>query len=79
MVGERPKLTASEIEAVLRAALQELPSLRGTKDRNERLLLRACSGNTCVTTLSPRRKSTWRKETGVSAASASPLSIAALI
>ena len=31
MVGERPKLTASEIEAMLRAALQKLPSLRGTK------------------------------------------------
>ena len=31
MVGERPKLTASEIEAVLRAALQKLPSLRGTQ------------------------------------------------
>ena len=31
MVDERPKLAASEIEAVLRAALQKLPSLRGTK------------------------------------------------
>ena len=31
MVGERPRLAASEIEAVLRAALQKLPSLRGTK------------------------------------------------
>ena len=31
MAGERPKLTASEIEAMLRAALQKLPSLRGTK------------------------------------------------
>jgi hypothetical protein len=31
MMGERPKLTASEIEAMLRAALQKLPSLRGTK------------------------------------------------
>jgi hypothetical protein len=31
MVGERPKLTASEIEAMLRAALQKLPSLRGTQ------------------------------------------------
>jgi hypothetical protein len=30
-VGERPKLTASEIEAMLRAALQKLPSLRDTK------------------------------------------------
>ena len=29
MVGERSKLAASEIEAVLRAALQKLPSLRG--------------------------------------------------
>ena len=31
MVDERPKLAASEIEAVLRAALQKLPSLRGAK------------------------------------------------
>ncbi len=31
MVNERPKLAASEIEAVLRAALQKLPSLRGAK------------------------------------------------
>ena len=31
MVGERPKLAASEIEAVLRAALQKLPSLRGVQ------------------------------------------------
>ena len=31
MVGERPKPSASEIEAMLRAALQKLPSLRGTK------------------------------------------------
>jgi hypothetical protein len=31
MVDERPRLAASEIEAVLRAALQKLPSLRGTK------------------------------------------------
>ena len=31
MVGERPKLTAPEIEAMLRAALQKLPSLRGVK------------------------------------------------
>ncbi len=31
MVDERPQLAASEIEAVLRAALQKLPSLRGTK------------------------------------------------
>ena len=31
MVDERPKLAASEIEAVLRAALQKLPSLRGVK------------------------------------------------
>jgi hypothetical protein len=31
MVNERPKLAASEIEAMLRAALQKLPSLRGTK------------------------------------------------
>jgi hypothetical protein len=28
MVGERPKLAASEIEAMLRAALQKLPGLR---------------------------------------------------
>jgi hypothetical protein len=31
MVGETPKLTASKIEAMLRAALQKLSSLRGTK------------------------------------------------
>ena len=31
MADERPKLAASEIESVLRAALQKLPSLRGTK------------------------------------------------
>jgi hypothetical protein len=31
MVDDRPRLAASEIEAVLRAALQKLPSLRGTK------------------------------------------------
>jgi hypothetical protein len=31
MVNEKSKLAASEIEAVLRAALQKLPSLRGTK------------------------------------------------
>jgi hypothetical protein len=31
MADERPKLAASEIEAVLRAALQKLPSLRGAK------------------------------------------------
>jgi hypothetical protein len=31
MANQRPKLAASEIEAVLRAALQKLPSLRGTK------------------------------------------------
>ena len=31
MVDERPKLAAPEIEAVLRAALQKLPSLRGAK------------------------------------------------
>jgi hypothetical protein len=31
MGNEKPKLAASEIEAVLRAALQKLPSLRGTK------------------------------------------------
>jgi hypothetical protein len=31
MVDERPRLAASEIEAVLRAALQKLPSLRSTK------------------------------------------------
>jgi hypothetical protein len=31
MVNERPKLAASEIKAVLRAALQKLPSLRGTQ------------------------------------------------
>ena len=28
MVDDRPRLAASEIEAVLRAALQKLPSLR---------------------------------------------------
>ena len=31
MPNQRPKVAASEIEAVLRAALQKLPSLRGTK------------------------------------------------
>ena len=31
MVDERPRLAASEIEAVLRAALQKLPSLGSTK------------------------------------------------
>ena len=31
MADERPKLAASEIELVLLAALQKLPSLRGTK------------------------------------------------
>jgi hypothetical protein len=31
MADDRPRLTASEIEAVLRAALQKLPSLRGTQ------------------------------------------------
>jgi hypothetical protein len=31
MANQRPKLAASEIESVLRAALQKLPSLRGTK------------------------------------------------
>ena len=31
MVEERPRLATSEIEAVLRAALQKLPSLRGAK------------------------------------------------
>ena len=31
MVNERPKLAASEIEALLRAALQKLPSLRSTQ------------------------------------------------
>ena len=31
MVNEKSKLAASEIEALLRAALQKLPSLRGTK------------------------------------------------
>ena len=31
MGNEKPKLAASEIEAVLRAALQKLPSLRRTK------------------------------------------------
>ena len=31
MANQRPRLAASEIEAVLRAALQKLPSLRGTK------------------------------------------------
>ena len=31
MANQRRKVAASEIEAVLRAALQKLPSLRGTK------------------------------------------------
>jgi hypothetical protein len=31
IVDERPRLAASEIEAVMRAALQKLPSLRGVK------------------------------------------------
>jgi hypothetical protein len=31
MADQRPRLAASEIGAVLRAALQKLPSLRGTK------------------------------------------------
>ena len=31
MVDERPRLAASEIEAVLPAALQKLPSLRSAK------------------------------------------------
>jgi hypothetical protein len=31
MANQRPRLAASEIEAVLRAALQKLPSLRSTK------------------------------------------------
>jgi hypothetical protein len=31
MAYQKPRLTASEIEATLRAALQKLPSLRGTK------------------------------------------------
>jgi hypothetical protein len=31
MADERSRLDASEIEAVLRAALQKLPSLRGTQ------------------------------------------------
>ena len=31
MANQRSKLAASEIESVLRAALQKLPSLRGTK------------------------------------------------
>ena len=31
MADERPRLDASEIEAVLRAALQKLPSLRDTQ------------------------------------------------
>jgi hypothetical protein len=31
MANQRPKLAASEIESVLRAALQKLPSLRGVK------------------------------------------------
>ena len=31
MVDDRPRLAASEIEAVLRGALQKLPSLRSTK------------------------------------------------
>ena len=31
MADQRPRLAASEIEAVLRAALQKLPSLRSTQ------------------------------------------------
>jgi hypothetical protein len=31
MVNERPKMAPSEIEAMLRAALQKLPSLRGVQ------------------------------------------------
>ena len=31
MANQKPKLAASEIEAVLRATLQKLPSLRGVK------------------------------------------------
>ena len=31
MANQKPKLAASEIESVLRAALQKLPSLRGVK------------------------------------------------
>ena len=31
MVDERPRLATSEIEAVLRAALQKLPTLRNTR------------------------------------------------
>ena len=31
MVDDRPRLDASEIEAVLRAALQKLPTLRNTR------------------------------------------------
>ena len=31
MADDRPRLAASEIEAMLRAALQKLPSLRGTQ------------------------------------------------
>ena len=40
MADQRPRLAASEIEAVLRAALQKLPSLRGTKS----VRIRPCSG-----------------------------------
>jgi hypothetical protein len=36
MVDERPRLAASEIEAVLRAALQKLPSLPRTKSPVQR-------------------------------------------
>ena len=42
MANQRPKLAASEIESVLRAALQKLPSLRGTKS----VRIRPCSGLT---------------------------------
>ena len=37
MVDERPRLAASEIEAVLRAALQKLPTLHDTQSVTIRL------------------------------------------
>ena len=40
MVDERPKLAASEIEAVLRAALQKLPTLHDTQS----VMIRPYSG-----------------------------------
>jgi hypothetical protein len=40
MANQKPRLAASEIEAVLRAALQKLPSLRGTKS----VMIRPYSG-----------------------------------